>query len=665
MMKRLLLKSLYFINLLPFISFSQQADWIEQISSEVGLDSAIASYVYVTDVNNDDYPDLIFVQAALNKGQVYLYMNVQKPGSTDPSERYFVDTTAWSMLDMKRNGEHGRIVDNIAFADVDNDGDVDAITSIYYHRWEYYHPDSNDPGDRTELLLNRGNGRFDLFEESGLNKIGPHAGHDEGLVNIAGITFLDYNKDGNIDVFLSSWFGDYKQNLELGGTNGMSASYLLKGNGDGTFSDESFGTKIKTNVFPLYGANATDWNNDGWLDIATAPYCRSSGSLWANDQNGRFNDVATQVGFNTQFLDGDGGQHLCTWAVQPADYDNDGDMDFYYVLVHGGFASGEGRSTLVLNKGAAENYNLEWALDKVHRLPPRPSHIGDYDAAWFDFDNDMKLDLVSGSGGYAYNRRLFFLMQDDDGELQDISSDLQIIYPDDQIKEIYSIQPIDFDLDGDDDVLIAHGDGDKTLKYTVNLIENKIGQDNNWIGIKLFSPAGCNLSGIGNRITVYSGGVAQTREIKAGFGHFAGQQPFITNFGLGTNNKVDSVVVRWQTNPSTYTKAINIPINEISIINKDGLWGSLSVKNKLQNEFNIFPNPANNYLNIKIANLREEATFTIIDISGKKQIIKQIDQNSGHIVQIDVSNLPNGYYILKFESQNSKQISKPFIIISK
>lgn len=662
MMNQLLNKLLYFIVLFPFISLSQQADWIEQISSEVGLDSAVASYVYVTDVNNDDYPDLIFVQAELNKGQVYLYMNVQKPGSSDPSERYFVDTTAWSMLDIKRNGEAGRIVDNIAFADVDNDGDVDAITSIYYHRWEYYHPDSNDPGDRTELLLNRGNGRFDLFEGSGLNKIGPHTGHDEGLVNIAGITFLDYNKDGNIDVFLASWFGDYKQNLEMGGTNGMSPSYLLKGNGDGTFSDESFWSKIKTNSFPLYGANATDWNNDGWMDIATSPYCRSSGSLWANNQNGRFDDVATQVGYNTQFLDGDGGQHLCTWATQPADYDNDGDIDFYYVLVHGGFASGEGRSTLVMNKGAGENYYLEWALDKVHRDPPRPSHIGDYDAAWFDFDNDMKLDLVSGSGGYAYNRRLFFLLQDDDAELQDISSELQIIYPDDQIKEIYSIQPVDFDLDGDDDILIAHGDGDYTPKYSVNLIENKIGQNNNWIGIKLFSPGGCNLSGIGNRITVYAGGVAQTREIKAGFGHFGGQQPFITNFGLGIQNKVDSVVVSWQTNPATYTKVIDIPINKISIINKDGLWGSLSIKNKVISNFILFPNPASEYLNIKTEDILHDAFFTVIDVNGKHHMIKQINGNTDHIIQIDISNLSNGFYILKFEKHYGEQYSKPFII---
>jgi hypothetical protein len=647
---------------LPLSGFAQNPDWIDIISSEVGLDSARASYVYVTDVNNDNYPDLLFVHASSIKGQLTLYMNVQKPGSTDPSERYFKDTTAWSGLDLKRNGEHGRIVDNIALADVDNDGDVDAITSIYYHRWEYYHPDSLDPGDRTELLLNRGNGRFDLFEESGLNKIGPHSGHDEGLVNIAGISFLDYDKDGNLDVFLASWFDDYKHNLETGGTNGMTASYLLKGDGTGKFTDESFWTKIKTNVFPLYGANVTDWNNDGWMDIATAPYCRSSGSLWANDQNGRFNDVASSAAYNTQKLNGDGGQHLCTWASQPADFDNDGDMDFYYVLVHGGFGSGEGRSTLVVNKGAVENYELEWALEKVHRDPPRPSHVGDYDASWFDFDNDMKLDLVSGSGGYSYNRRLFFLLQDDDHELQDISGDLDIVYPDDQIREIYSIQPVDFDLDGDDDILIAHGDGSYWPKNTVTLIENKIGQDNNWVGIKLFSPEGCNYNGVGNRITVWAGGVQQNREIKAGFGHFAGQQPFITNFGLGDNTQIDSVIIRWQTNPTSYTKVTDIPINQINIINKDGLWGSLSHEEIKTPEIKLYPNPAKDRIRVKVLFKTPNAQISICDISGKVHYSEEITGSGKEILEFNVANLSNGYYILKFVNDNSYQISKAFVI---
>jgi len=634
---------------------SQNPNWFEDQSSLI-LDSAQASYVYVADLNMDNYPDLVMIKATGGiKGHIKVYMNL--PDSTgDPEKRIFIDRTDWTNLDYRRNGENGRVIDLVAFADIDNDGDLDAVTAIYYHRWEYYHPDSLDPGDRCEVMLNNGNGRFSLLENSGLNKIGPHSGKDEGLVNITGITFLDYNKDGKLDLFLASWFDDYKNNA-------MTASYLLKGNGDGTFTDESMWSKIKSNIMPLYGANATDWNNDGWMDIATSPYCRSGGSLWKNDQNGRFDDVAALVGYNTQFMFG-AGQDLCTWASQPHDYDNDGDIDFFYVLVHGGFNTDEGRSTLVLNKGASENYKLEWALNRVIRDPPRPSHIGDYDAQWLDFDNDMLSDLVVGSGGYTFNRRMFFLKQDTSGYLNDISYELDKVAADKMIREIYSITPLDYDLDGDDDLFFAYGDDVYAPKNSVMLLKNNIGQDNNYIGIRLFPPQNCNQSGVGCRIKVYSGGVTQMKEIKAGYGHFGGQQPFITNFGLAKNNKVDSVVVMWQTNPATSTKVLNPGINKTIIIDKNGLWGTLSHEHPTPDrpQIRVYPNPATHRLNISIVSGGHESySLELIDVSGR--VLHAESDLQGNETSLDISNMESGYYIIRYFSKGQKPETIPFLIV--
>ncbi|HPD66158.1 MAG TPA: FG-GAP-like repeat-containing protein [Bacteroidia bacterium] len=637
------------------ISYSQNPSWIEKATSSLQLDSARASYVYVCDLNNDNYPEIITVYASLIKGKVKIYFNIPDP--MDPRKRIFKDSTEWSNIDIRRNGQHGRVVDNIAFADIDNDGDVDAVTGIYYHRWEYYHPDSNDPGDRCEVLLNRGDGKFSLVENSGLNTLGPHTGKDQGLVNITGITFLDYDKDGKIDLFLASWFDDYKLNQEQGGLNGMTSSYLLKGNGDGTFTDQSFISKISLNKMPLYGSNATDWNNDGWMDIATAPYCRSGGSLYANQKNGKFNDVAFGTGYNTQHLNGDQGQALCCWETQPADYDNDGDIDFFYLLVHGGFGDGEGSSTLVINKGPAEDYHLEWALEKVKRDPPRPSHLGDYSGNWLDLDNDMLLDMVMGSGGYSSNRRLFVLRQDTSGLLDDISLELGITSATTMIREIGSLQPFDYDLDGDDDLLIAHGDGTYQPKGQLDVYENKIGSQNNWIGIRLFAPENCNQSAVGSRIIVWAGGVRQMREIKAGYGHFAGQQPFITNFGLGNNSKVDSVVVEWQTQPATRTVVTSIPINQVSIINKDGYWGSLGTKInfKTEDELKIWPNPATTILNIYLPIVSAEIKYKISDIQGKT-VAEGTCFN-----YIDISAIEKGLYLLMIENEG-KHYNKKFVI---
>jgi hypothetical protein len=636
--------------------FSQNPNWIEDVTAKTGLAKIPASYVYITDINNDDYPDIVIVKANTIKGKIRLFLNVQDSNSSDPKDRYFVDVTEWSNIDIRRNGEHGRVSDHLTFADVDNDGDIDCISCIYYHRWEYYHPDSLDPGDRCEVLLNKGWGQFELKDNNGLTEL--------GLVNTAGTSMLDIDKDGNIDLFIASWFRDYANNV-------MSHSYLLKGNGDGTFTDITDQTPIKNNIFPLYGANATDWNNDGWMDIATSPYCRSSGSLWKNTGNGNFVDVAAEVGYNTQFLNGDGWGNtqqtipkaLCTWASQPQDYDNDGDIDFFFVLVHGGFGNDvygdeAGRSTIVLNKGKDNNYALEWAMEKVYRAPPRSSHLGDYDAAWLDLDNDGWIDMAMGNGGYSGDyQRLFILKQDQDHVLQDISRDLEITKKGERISNLYSLQAFDYDLDGDDDLILIHEKYEEDTFAGLTLIENKIGQDNNWIGIKLYAPPNANASAIGARITVYSGGIAQMREIKAGFGHFGGQQAFITNFGLGKNSTIDSIIIRWPTHPLEYTKVTNVPINQFVILDRfQGFWGTLDTEKnqaKQNQEFRIFPNPAKDEILIGLPeSLGDEGLIEIIDMQGRVHLTQQYQKSHFNSIRLDIQSLENSYYLIRIRAHD-------------
>jgi hypothetical protein len=645
-------------------SFSQTPTWIEKATTATLMDSARGGTLYTVDVNNDHYPDIVIIQpkSTGTKSNIKLYMNKQKPGG-GKYDRIFEDVTEWSNIDIRRNGDHGRVADLAAFADVNNDGTVDCITGIYYHRWEYYHPDSLDPGDRCEVLLNNGKGQFAIKTDAKLKEL--------ELTNATGLAFLDFNNDGKLDLFISQWFYDYS-------TNAMQPSILMKGNGDGSFTDVSQSSGINSNIFPLYGINATDWNNDGWLDLATCPYCRSTGSLWKNNKDGTFSDVATAAGYNTQVLNGEGwgdasmtyAKALCTWAAQPADYDNDGDIDFFYVMVHGGFGTDvygktTGRSTLSTNYGPDSNYKLSWAMSKTERAIPRSYHLGDYDASWFDLDNDMWQDLVMGNGSYTTNTRLFILRQDQNHYLKDISTALDITALDKRYDEIWSIEVFDYDLDGDDDIIFVHGDETPTPKNKLDIIKNNIGQQNNWIGIQLHAPANCNQSAVGARIIVYSGGVAQLREIKAGFGHFGGQQPFITNFGLAKNSKVDSMIIRWPTNPVKYTRVVNPPINEISIIDDNGYWGTLDIKEEKQNyhkEFLIYPNPANDEIYVKLDKVPTGATYyEIFDLSGKIMLNGRFETNS-NFGQISLSKLEKGYYMIRIIYPDKSILSKAFMI---
>ena len=652
---------------------AQSPSWIENATSQTGLDSAKGGTVYVADVNQDNYPDIILIEpTSISKAHISLWLNVQRPGSTDKKDRIFVDTTKWSGIDLKRNGEHGRIADLAAFADVDNDGDLDCITCIYYHRWEYYHPDSLDPGDRCEVMLNKGWGQFELKTNSGLQNLGNIDA--TGLTNATGLAYLDYDKDGKIDLFISQWFKDYANNI-------LMPSYLLKGNGDGSFTDVSASTGIKGNWFPLYGINATDWNNDGWVDLATCPYCRSSGSLWKNNGNGTFTDVASTAGYNTQFYNGEGWgdetqtfpKALCAWAAQPADYDNDGDIDFFYVLVHGGFGvdvygkNPAGRSSLIINNGPDSNYKLTWALDQTERKLPRSYHLGDYDASWFDLDNDMWQDLVMGNGSYTTNTRLYLIRQDATHYLGDISTLLDITATNKRYPEIYSLEVFDYDLDGDDDMIFVNGDGTTSPKHKVQVIKNKIGQDKKWIGIMLKAPENCNRSSVGARIYVYSGGVTQLREIKAGFGHFGGQQPFITNFGLANNTKVDSVIVKWPTNPTKVTKVVNPAINQINIIDDKGFWGTLDINDAgipQELQFGIYPNPASTEINLIFPpGSGTSGRYEIFDMSGKLVMESNIYISESSIHNISIELLEKGCYYIRITNNDKLVKTQPFIIV--
>ena len=509
-------------------SYAQDATWFKIITKEVGLDSARGTRIMVADVNGDNYPDLIWGTGDLNKNHIGIFLNIENPDKSSPHKRIFKDFTKESNINVNRDpSKTGRIVDVCALADVDNDGDVDLVTSIYYHRLQMYQG-VNDPGDRSEVLLNDGKGHFSLVPNSGLNTLTLVDTLPVGLINATGISFLDYDYDGKIDMYISTWFSDYAANLAIDNNGYISPDALLKGNGDGTF------TLVKNSgiekVFkPMYGVNITDWNNDGWQDIITSPYCRSGGSLFKNNKNGTFTDVAASVGYSAQLMGGDNGQALCQWEALPGDFDNDGDMDLLQVNVHGGYDAGEGRTHVTINKGEKEGYKLAWDMNRLKRIAPKSTtHVSDDGGAWIDIDGDTKLDVLIGQIGYDDPKtginmqgqtRAYFLLQDSVGNFNDITDKLGFMKT---LQHAHSIEPVDFDLDGDQDIFISHmiydtipdHDTLKPIEYMqIELLENMNVKNNDWVSVKLDPPADCNRSAIGSRIVVYYDSLRQMREI--------------------------------------------------------------------------------------------------------------------------------------------------------
>ncbi len=570
---------------------SQISQWLTDISPSINLDSAFGARISIVDINNDNFPDLLWGTGNAGKNQFHLYLNTPNPDISSSIKRIYKDITEESGINVNRDpNKKGRVVDVAAMADVNNDGYVDLVTSIYYHRLEYY-KDSLDPGDRSEVLLNDGTGHFTLVQNSGLNTINVINSYPAGLINATGMCFLDYDYDGKIDIYIPTWYGDRANGIGM-------PDVLLKGNGDGTFTQVKLPI-IEQNFYPMYGANVTDWDNDGWQDVLTSPYCNSRGNLFRNMHDGTFQDYAVQANYNAQDKTGDNGQALCQWEAQPGDYDNDGNMDILQVLVHGGLDQGEGRTHVSHNNGPDSGFKFTPMLDMLKRDEPTNSHLGDQGGQWIDIDSDGNLDVAIGQMAYPQantqgQERLYILQRNGD-IFKDISKDLGIF---NTIKEAHSMEPLDFDLDGDQDLLVSHQKRDTTYRDTVidgktqkiaipnaymriRLLHNNRqssleNRENKWLSVKLDPPAGCNRSSIGSRIIVYSGTKKYMQEVQAGLGHFAGQQQFIRFFGLGKIDKIDSVTVRWPRKDLKVTTLKQVPFNTIIYVDTTGIKGLIS-----------------------------------------------------------------------------------------
>lgn len=622
---------LFVILILPFLSIAQDPGWFSDITPETGLAGQKMQKAYAADVNNDGYIDLITITGVdyfNNRKPMKLFLNEPDPNT---GNRKFTDKTEWSKINSNVNeADTGRQTTCAAFADVDNDGDVDMVTAHYFHRIENY----IDVGDRCQVMLNNGKGQFSVKPKNGLDEL--------GLTNTQGLSFLDYDLDGNIDLFIGNWFSDYTNNK-------IQDDILMKGNGNGTFTNVTAFTNInKPSNEPLYGSSAGDWNNDGWDDIFTASYCRTGGSLWKNTMDGNFENVAKKVGYTSQLIKGDNGQELCHWAAMPCDYDNDGDFDFYFALVHGGNDPKEGRSTVVKNQGPDSNYMLRWYMDITPKIAPYAGHIATYDANWFDFDNDGLTDLCYADGTYAGggNGRLFMFRQNTDNKFTDVSKALNLTANTNKYNTMYIVRPIDYDNDGDEDLLI-YGGATPGVGAVPVFLKNNIGNQKNHVVVNLKPARGTNGSCVGAKVVVYSGKLIKTREIYAGQGNAAGQAPFSLVFGLDNNSTVDSIVVTFPNKKHRQVIKTNLEINQTYTI--------YEYINGLPNEsITVYPNPAKTEINVAFPNSYAGAmNLSVYDLTGKLLINKRFETVYNY-EKLDISSLASGYYIVQLESGNGK-----------
>jgi len=515
--------------------------YFQNITLSSGLEDAPAFRIAVADVNNDGYPDLLVHRRAEvdNIDDVidkqFLYLNVPGDNPNDPHSRKFIDFTNESGIRANRRGtDEGRHSSLAAFADVDNDGDLDMFSGHHVHRIEHY----NDTGDRNDLFLNDGTGRFSLAPDTIF--------HDAGILNTSSATFLDYNLDGNVDLFIGNWWDNWDASISH-------SDRLYLGNGDGSFKDVTAPTGLNFEQ-PTYAVSAADTDNDGYMDLFASNYCRSSSIHWQNNGDGTFSQIQ-QISDYGQFIGPGFGllipPRTCSWGSMPRDFDNDGDIDFFELMVHG--AEAAEHSTVLIN----ENNIFTWHFEMIARPDaPSPNDQRDHNGSWFDIDNDGLSDFVLSQAGHL---DLFKQTGDHSFKIVNDQSGIEIVNT--LNLPPHNATPFDFDLDGDEDLIIGFIDGD----LGIQLWRNDVGNASNWITVSLLGAGRAdysNKSAIGARVEVTSGGKTYTREVYAGNGHFAPQKPMGLTFGLGAAEAVDNIKVSWPNSNHTVTVHTGLGINQ-------------------------------------------------------------------------------------------------------
>ena len=319
--------------------------------------------------------------------------------------------------------------------------------------------------------------------------------------------WLDFDRDGWLDLYVGQW--------TRGGPPGI-RNRFYRNNGDGSFADIGQATGLGAQLHPTGGGSnggmvSGDFDSDGWPDLFLGVF-QDRNRLFRNSHQGTFEDITSNE-------TSDPGP---AYGIAVGDIDNDLNLDLFVAAGARYLEENpEFRPQLLLGLGGGEFLDfLEGAGLSVLNNVIAPG------ASLADIDNDGDLDLMVGSPFHL------FLNHGDkaftDGTEQagvDVGG--------------LALAVGDWDLDGFLDLVSGHawpmGDGGQRLWRNV-------GNDNHWLRVELAGVAS-NTYGVGARITARSGDLVQMREVHGGLG-FTQDEP-IAHFGLGQRTMVDGLEIRW------------------------------------------------------------------------------------------------------------------------
>ena len=392
------------------------------------------------------------------------------------------------------------------------------------------------------LYRNNGNGTFtNVTKEAGLLSAESRFG--------SGCTFVDYDRDGKLDLFVSNYVGfseksSPRESETFVGPRGLpyGRHSLYRNNGDGTFSDVTDASGI-AKVPGGYGltAVAADFDDDGWPDIYVA--CDSTPSLlFKNKHDGSFVEQGMERGVALS----EDGMEQAGMGVAVGDIRLNGNLDI--VKTHYAFD----RAGVYMNNGHGD-----FRDDALRCGLGVETRFISWGAAITDLDNDGNPDIFWVTGGVypelrdkadePYKGPRIIFRNLGNGRFEELMG-AGVDAPHCSRGCAFG----DFDNDGDVDVLIVNHNEPPSL------LRNDMKGDDHWIKVHL-KGVRSNRSAIGSRVTVHYGGKMQAQAVLGQSSYLSANDRRL-HFGLGSVDTVD-IEVRW---PSGETEKLsNVAANRL------------------------------------------------------------------------------------------------------